>query len=100
MTVDAAGVRRVGAAAELIGSAYARISYGGGRVFATSGEVVDARREVLIGNLGEAAEAIHVDTGLGRALVLDYDVVRALDINTLQSLGEISFIMRTPLAAE
>lgn len=91
LEVDAAGVRLVSSAPGLIDGFYQRVRYGGGRIYATSGAVVDAGEEALLGNLGRPGEAVAVDVDLGRVFVLDGGAIETFDINTLQSLGQVVF---------
>lgn len=91
LAVDAAGVRPVSAVRGLISGFYHRVRYGGGRIYATSGEVVDAREALSLGNTGFPGEAIAVDVELGRVFVLAEDVIVVLDLNTWEPLGYLSF---------
>lgn len=89
LSVDPRGVQRAKATAGVIGSFYTRIVHANGRIYSNAGEVIDARRHLLVGNLGQASEAIGIDAELGRAFLLIGNSIEALDINNFQSLGTL-----------
>lgn len=91
LEVTAGGLRRVDSNDELINSFGTRIGFAHGRLYATSGEVIDARRLALVGNLGLRGTAVKPDVKLGRVFVLQEETIDAIDLNNFQALGTISF---------
>lgn len=88
MGVDAAGVRHTVTTSGLISGFYTDILGESGRIYGTTGSVVDAERRVRVGTIG-SGHAIAVDARLGRAFVLADAAIHAYDLNTFQLLGSV-----------
>jgi DNA-binding beta-propeller fold protein YncE len=85
------GVMVTNVTGALISSFYTRIRFASDRVYATSGEIIDAQRRVRVGTFASGGEAIAPDPALGRAYVLNGNTITAFDLNTFQQLGAVTF---------
>jgi hypothetical protein len=70
-----------GFSTEIVGAA--------GRIYATSGTVVDAERQSQAGTMSGGAVALHVDPSLGRAFAMFNGRIDVIDINTFLTLGSV-----------
>jgi hypothetical protein len=68
-----------------------RITGADGRIYTTSGSVIEAARHKKVGSFETSyAHAIHVDPELGRIFILDRGVgIQVFDVNTFQLLGVV-----------
>jgi hypothetical protein len=91
--VDAEGVTETRVGLGLIGGGYTRILFSAGRVYGSSGDVVDAARGERIGRFdaGINPSAWAVDTRLGRAFFMHSGegTLKVFDVNTFQELGSV-----------
>jgi hypothetical protein len=101
--LDASGVKPVGVARSLISGFDNGIEFAGGRLYASSGLVIDPETSARVGTFNRAgtpfgATAVFVDPSLGRAFYLSTGtkstgnsaVLTAYDINTFLSLGSVT----------
>lgn len=91
LTVGPSGVAESWSTWGLVNSFYARIRFANGRVYATTGQVVDAERHEAVATLGGSGEAIYPDPVLGRVFILSGSTISAYDMNNFQLLGSITF---------
>lgn len=69
---------------------YARLAFAEGRVYATSGGVVDAARHERVGTFNAQAAAVLPAPDLGRVFLLhDGGAIAVFDMNTFQQLGSV-----------
>jgi sugar lactone lactonase YvrE len=91
--VDDTGVREV-RKTHLLSYAYMRIRFASGRVYGSSGAVIDADRHELVGAFqGGSAHVgftFRADPELGRVFYVHEGVFTAYDMNTFQSLGSFA----------
>ena len=96
--VDAEGVTTLQVTNNLISGYSSGIEFAGGRLYASSGRVVDPEARTLLGTFtGTGGMAFTVDLALGRVFfITDADfssgnkVLRAYDINTFLPLGSVT----------
>lgn len=93
MSVTPSGVTVTNVTGGLLGGFYQRIVFAAGRVYGTSGAVVDARRRVAVGAFGGGGGSnwsVYADVPLGRAYFLAAGTLYAFDLNNYQSLGSVA----------
>jgi DNA-binding beta-propeller fold protein YncE len=94
MSVTGSGVQLTRTVGGLITSFHTRIHYGAGRVYAHTGEVIDAARAVRVGVVAGGVSpnrvAAAVSPALGRGFYLDhFGRVDVFDLNDLGLLGSV-----------
>lgn len=94
LRVASSGVQEARSVGGLIGSFYTRIHYASGRVYARTGEVVDASRSLRLGVMGGGTSftrmTVVVSPALGRAYFLtENSGIEVFDLNTFASLGSL-----------
>jgi hypothetical protein len=89
MEVDGEGVSVVRATG--LSSTGYHLQYANGRVYNSTGGVIDAARHQLVGSVAGGQYSVAVDASLGRAFYANAEsgVVRVYDLNTFQLLGQV-----------
>lgn len=89
-TVNAAGVTGVSQGGGLLYGYSTDMKFAGGRLYATSGRIIDPEAKTLIGTLQGGGSTLAVDTALGRVFYLSDNILSAYDINTFIKIGSIT----------
>lgn len=87
--VEPAGLRVLRDIGGLITGFSTEIVGASGRIYATSGTVVDAERLSQVGAMSGGAVALHVDPSLGRAFAMFNRRIDVIDINTFLTIGSV-----------
>jgi hypothetical protein len=95
--LDASGVKATGITRNIISGFNNRIKFAGGRLYSTSGLVVDPEADARVGRFNRGGTEMLVDTTLGRAFFISTGsssqgsaVLTAYDINTFLPLGSVT----------
>ena len=89
MRVDDTGVVTTYAGWSLSLTGYPDFAYAAGRLYLSSGGVLDTGWNDWVGFIGQVSGAVHPDARTGRAFFLGDDGIRVADINTYHVLGTI-----------
>lgn len=88
--IDAGGARHLGENGGLFSGFATDIVAGGGRLYGTNGSIVDPERRLRIGTIA-GGRLLAPDPQAGRVYVVRDGAIHVHDMNTFQSLGQITF---------
>jgi hypothetical protein len=88
--VNASGVTGVSQGGGLLSGYSTDMKFAGGRLYSTSGRIIDPEAKTLIGTLQGGGSTLAVDTALGRVFYLSDNILSAYDINTFIKIGSIT----------
>jgi sugar lactone lactonase YvrE len=91
--VDANGLNLTNSIGNLISGFGMDMKYVGGKIYTSTGRVIDPETQTLLGTfpMDTSGNSVAVDTNLGRIFIVSTATVTAYDINTFTKIGSFNF---------